>query len=227
MFALAALLWLSQAADAEVFTDHGQLFVREGERAGLRVGTVVELFDARGMGLGRARVSETYEALAKLEADPGQAKVARRARFGLISEPPLVGAEGAVVTQRPTPEQLDREPTPPPDAPPVQGDVVAERAEVGPSLDGGAAGGLFGEASVAGLGPMKRITVYNRSKLDWHRCEVRLPNNRRFKLGNLQAESSEGILWFRFEADGEERDVPLDSVTVRCSEGAGRFVFSM
>ncbi len=227
MFALAAALWLSQAADAEVFTDRGQLFVREGERAGLRAGAVVDLYDARGNPLGKARVGEVYEALAKLEADPGQAKVARRARFGTISEPPLVGAEGAVVTQRPTPETLDREPAPPPDAPPAQGDVVAERAEAGPSLDGGDPGGLVGEASVAGLGPMKRITVYNRSKTDWHRCEVRLPSNKRFKLGTLQAESSEGILWFRFEVDGVERDVPIDSVTMRCSEGVGRFVFSM
>jgi hypothetical protein len=224
VIALAVLVTLSQAADAEVFVDHSQVYVREGERAGLRAGNVVELLDASGKTVGKARVGEAYEALAKLDVDAkSELAKAKRARFGGISEPPLVDTSGQVVSeQQKRPEDLDR----PPDEPgaPYAGDVVAERAEVG--VDGGS-GGMVGGATVNGFGALKRITVRNDSKFDWHACEVRLPTNKRYRLGTLQADSSEGILWFRFDADGVERDVPVDSVLMKCSEGWARFEFGL
>jgi len=227
VIALAVLLTLSQAAEAEVFTDHSLIYVREGARVGLREGKVVELFDAKGKPLGKARVEESFEAMARLAVDPASPLAkAKRARFEIISEPPLVDTSGQVVTNQKVPEELDREQPDESAAPAAAGDAVAERVEAGPGLDGGA-GGLVGGASASGFGSLKRITVRNDSKYDWHGCDVRLPNGRHYRLGELGADSSEGILWFRFDADGVERDVPLDSVLMRCNEGTGRFVFDL
>lgn len=224
MFALAVLLTLSQAADAEVFVDHSQVYVREGERAGLRAGNVVELLDARGAVIGKARVAEAFEALARLDLDQKSPMAkAKRARFGGISEPPLVDTTGSVVTDSKRPEDLDREQR---GGVPYQGDVTAEREEAGPGLDGGSPG-MLGSASVNGFGALKRITVRNDSKFDWHACEVRLPTNKRYRLGTLAAESSEAIMWFRFDQDGVERDLPIDSVLMKCSEGWARFSFDL
>ncbi len=224
MIALAVLLTLSQAADAEVFVDHTQVYVREGERAGLRSGNVVEVLDAKGRVLGKARVAESFEALARLDVDPkSELAKAKRARFALISEPPLVDTSGSVVTDVKRPEELDREQS---GGVPYSDDVVAEREEAGPGLDGGSAG-MLGSASASGFGSLRRIIVRNESKFDWHACEVRLPNNKRYRLGTLGADSSEGILWFRFEQDGVERDVPIDSVLMKCSEGWARFAFDL
>ncbi len=212
MIALALLLTLSQGADAEVFVDREVVYLREGSRAGVKPGDVVELLDAKDNLVGKARVGEVYEALAKLEVAPAAAAKVAKGRFGVISQPPLVGAEGQVAAQAPAGTEAH--------AQPGSGDELAAPSAAGPRA-------LVGAASVAGVGPLKRIKVYNRSKVDWHGCDVRLPNNRHYRLGNLQADSSEGILWFRFEADGVERDLPLDSVAVKCTEGAARFVFEM
>jgi hypothetical protein len=86
---------------------------------------------------------------------------------------------------------------------------------------------LRGRASAAGVAKLRRITVYNDSGVTWRNCDVRLPNNKRYVLSQLAPRSSEGIMLFRFNQDGVERDLPTTYVDVRCSNGEARFPLAM
>jgi hypothetical protein len=86
---------------------------------------------------------------------------------------------------------------------------------------------LKGHATINGIGPAKRISLSNDSKIDWSKCDVRLPDNRRYQLATLKAGDSEGISLPHFAQDGTAYDKPLDSVSVTCTEGSARFNFSM
>ncbi|HZI13930.1 MAG TPA: hypothetical protein VE153_26415 [Myxococcus sp.] len=86
---------------------------------------------------------------------------------------------------------------------------------------------LRGRASASGVAKLRRITVYNDSGVTWRNCDVRLPNNKRYILAQLAPRSSEGIMLFRFNQDGVERDIPTTYVDVRCSNGEARFPLAM
>ncbi|MFT3840067.1 MAG: hypothetical protein QM723_23975 [Myxococcaceae bacterium] len=89
------------------------------------------------------------------------------------------------------------------------------------------AAGLVGHATIMGFGPAKRITVVNDSKTNWTKCDLRLPNNKRYQLAKLNAGDQEAISLPNFHQDGTEFDKPLDSLSVTCAEGAAKFNFSM
>jgi head-tail adaptor len=86
---------------------------------------------------------------------------------------------------------------------------------------------LRGRASASGVAKLRRITIYNDSGSTWRNCDVRLPNNKRYILTQLAPRSSEGIMLFRFNQDGVERDLPTTYVDVRCSNGEARFPLAM
>jgi hypothetical protein len=86
---------------------------------------------------------------------------------------------------------------------------------------------LRGRASASGVAKLRRITVYNDSGVTWRNCDVRLPNNKRYILTQLAPRSSEGIMLFRFNQDGVERDIPTTYVDVKCSNGEARFPLAM
>lgn len=86
---------------------------------------------------------------------------------------------------------------------------------------------LRGRASASGVAKLRRITVYNDSGVTWRNCDVRLPNNKRYILTQLAPRSSEGIMLFRFNQDGVERDIPSTYVDVKCSNGEARFPLAM
>ncbi len=79
--------------------------------------------------------------------------------------------------------------------------------------------GLKGRATLRG----PRLTLYNDSGSAWTECELRLPSNRRYILKSLAAHDSEGIMLLRFAQDGVPRDLPADSVKVKCDQGEARF----
>lgn len=87
--------------------------------------------------------------------------------------------------------------------------------------------GLRGRASASGVAKLRRITIYNDSGTTWRNCDVRLPNNKRYVLSQLAPRSSEGIMLFRFNQDGVERDLPTTYVDVKCSNGEARFPLAM
>ena len=108
--------------------------------------------------------------------------------------------------------------------------AATPKAGAGAGGSGGSApagAGLVGHAAINGFGPAKRVTLANDSKINWTKCDVRLPDNRRYQLAMLKAGDSEGISLPNFHQDGTQYDKPLDSVSVTCAEGSARFNFSM
>jgi hypothetical protein len=85
------------------------------------------------------------------------------------------------------------------------------------------ASALIGYATANGAGDLRRIVVYNNSPTDWHDCDVRLPNNRHFRMGDLEHGENDGVMLFRFDYDGAPPWPPFNGVTLVCREGVGRF----
>jgi hypothetical protein len=201
-YLLLALL----AADprvVEVFKDKGDTFIRAGTNRGLKVGAeVVILGDKIGdtdeyRAGGKATVLEVWETLARVSPDSEASK---------LKEIKLAKVGGAApAAAKPAP-------------------VAAAGAVEAPAA---AAPGLKGHAAFGGIGPAKRITLYNDSSAPWTNCELRLPNNRHYRMASLRAGDQEGVMITRFSQDGTELDRPLDSIAVRCDQGASRFSFSM
>jgi hypothetical protein len=100
-------------------------------------------------------------------------------------------------------------------------------AKTAAGTGGSAPAGLVGHATIMGFGPAKRITVVNDSKTNWTKCDLRLPNNKRYQLAKLNAGDQEAISLPNFHQDGTEYDKPLDSISVNCAEGGAKFNFSM
>ena len=106
------------------------------------------------------------------------------------------------------------------------------RASIGMALVSGLAlagsGSLKGHVKVLGFGPLtKKMILYNEGSTAWTQCELRLPNNKHYKLPKLDAADQERILFSRFVQDGTAYDKPIDSVTVKCAEGEAKFTFSI
>ena len=89
-----------------------------------------------------------------------------------------------------------------------------------------AKGALKGHAQIGGLGPVQRITIHNDGTVNWSNCELRLPNNKHYKMAALRGNDSDGIMITRFVQDGVEIDKPLDSMVVKCDQGSATFKFT-
>lgn len=71
---LAVLSLLCAEPSYELFTDKGDLFVRAGSKAGLKVGVEVNLLGEGGKVVGTAAVMEVWESLARLVPDEAAKK---------------------------------------------------------------------------------------------------------------------------------------------------------
>ena len=84
-----------------------------------------------------------------------------------------------------------------------------------------------GRVTANGAGNMRRIVIYNTSSVDWHDCDVRLPNNRHYRIGDLDGGDDDGVLLFRFEYDSTPAWPATNAVRVICREGMSLFPVSM
>ena len=76
-------------------------------------------------------------------------------------------------------------------------------------------------------GDLRRVVIYNTSNRRWHDCDIRLPNNRHYRIGDLDRGDQDGVMLFRFEYDGSPAWPAFNGVTVVCREGVGRFPLSL
>lgn len=203
-FLLLALL-AADPSTVEVFKDKGDLFVRAGTNRGLKVGTQLVILGEKIGDTeeyrtgGKAIILEVWETVARISPDEEARKLKEIKLARIPVAAPAPAAAESVAKGEPAP-----------------------KADAAP-----AANTLKGRASFIGVGPAKRITLYNDSSSYWTRCELRLPNNKHFLLPNLRPGDQESILYPRFKQDGAEVDRPLDWILVKCDEGQARFSFSM
>jgi hypothetical protein len=199
MTALIALLVLSQSPtiDAEVFVDRGETYIRAGEAHGLQVGIGLEVLDAKSRAsIGTAVVMEIWESLARVSLD---AKATSHPTLKVVRVSKAAEPLPALAVAEPLPA-----PAPlPPAQPPV-------------------ANALIGHVTTNGA----RLIIYNSSNRDWHNCDVRLPNSRHYRIGDLDAYRDEGVMLFRFEHDGTPY-TQSNWVTVQCREGVSRFPLNL
>ncbi len=202
---LLPTLALADASVVEAFKDKGEYFVKAGTRAGLKIGSEVTILgDQIGDSgeyrtAGKGTVLEVWENLARVNLDEEASKLkeVKHARVAKLA------------------------PKPAPSAPAGQ---AAAPAAPAPAPAGGK---LNGHAAINGFGPAKRITLFNDSKDNWTKCDLRLPDNRHYVMASLKAGDSEAVSLPHFSQDGTAFDKPLDSLSVKCNEGEGRFNFSM
>ena len=194
------LLLALLAADpnvVEVFKDKGDMFLRAGTNKGLKVGSEVVIL---GEKIGDTDEYRTAGKASVLEVWETLARISPDEEAKKLKEIKVakVGSSTPVAAANPPPAQTA--------AP---------------------AGGLKGHAQIGGIGPAKRISIYNDSTVGWTNCEIRLPNNKRYKFAAMKAGENDGIMIVKFAQDGIELDRPLDSVSVRCDQGSSNFRFSM
>lgn len=193
----------------ETFADKGDTFVRAGSNQGLKVGMTVTVLGPRigdteeRRRVGSATVMEVWESLARLAFD-GDALKETGPRFVKLEAPQKKSTATATASSGGT------APPPPPKAEEPTGAAF-----------------LKGHAELAGAGPIKRIMIYNDSGSGWNNCDVRLPTNLRYKMAKLRGGDHEAIFMHNFVQDGVELDRPIDHVTVKCTEGSGRFNFAL
>jgi hypothetical protein len=66
------------------------------------------------------------------------------------------------------------------------------------------------------------VTVFNRSKTTWTKCELRLPDNRHAFIDELEGGDEESINMMKFKQDGPELDQDDTWLRVRCAQGTAR-----
>jgi hypothetical protein len=71
------------------------------------------------------------------------------------------------------------------------------------------------------------LTLWNDESFDWTLCALTLPGGLNYALNQLRAGDHESIALSNFAQQGPEREVPRDSVTVRCTQGASKFLFPL
>ncbi len=209
MTLLVVSLVLAQASNVEIFSDRDETYVRAGTAQGLQVGQALNVTSKDGKPVGSAVTLEVWEALARVKLDEPAEKFHGPKRVQLGPAPQAEPEEQAGAQPKAEDEET-------PDA--EQGNDDDDSKPVAP-------GALRGRASAIGFWQGKRITVENASKTDWHHCKLRLPDRRRYELGDLASHDSEHVMLFRFEGgDGlfSSSDKPLDSIQVKCDEGATR-----
>lgn len=205
-----------------MFSDHGDHFVRAGSANGLTAGATIQVYDARRAWIGEGKVVELFESLAHVRVDrAGPAAVPAFATFkgGNKAEPaPAKVPVLAPPTKRaanltppiPSPQTTARAPAPTPAPTQVQDPALAPK-------------GIFrGEASIASFGPSKRITLYNTGTIAWTNCDLSLPNDSHYQMERMAAGASDGISLMRFKSNGPDREVPPTWLNVKCTEGTAR-----
>ncbi|PTL75582.1 serine/threonine-protein kinase [Vitiosangium sp. GDMCC 1.1324] len=211
----------------EVLEDHGQHYVRAGRLDGIRKGTELELVgppdsDGRRPSHGKAVVMEVSgDHLARLhldEAPPEGSKL-----FVPRAPEPAEERGNRRRPQRAAPAVA----SPAPERPSATVVPAAATAPVAPVVAAPAVQkSLKGRASLGGIGPLKRLVIHNMETRPWTACNLRLANNKQYKLTHLAAGDQESIAMARFRQDGEELDAELTWVDVKCAEGSARLGFS-
>jgi serine/threonine-protein kinase len=195
----------------EVMEDRGEHYLRAGRADGIVMGTEVQMVgppesDGRRPLYGVAVVMELKgERLARLR--PDKSPPAGSTLFASFTPEPKA-------KDKPRPSRREPARTPSPTAPATPPPPVVAEPEPEP---------LRGKAELSGFGPVRRVIVYNREQRPWTKCELRLPNNKRYLLDKLDAGDQNAIAMVKFRQDGVERDLELKSLTVTCAEGTARF----
>lgn len=181
----------------ELFVDRGETYIRAGAAQGLEVGASVDILGDR---MGDTDERSTVGTATVLEVWKNLARVSLDAAARSASG-----------------EKLAR----------VGGTHAGGSASARKTPTGRAPAGLSGKVSVSGVGPARRIVVHNTGATAWRRCDVRLPSNKHYVLEELEPDSSEGIMLWRFTQDGVQHDVPTTHVQVKCANGESRFPLSI
>ncbi len=192
----------------EVFVDRGETYLRAGTAMGLELGSMVIVWgdlipttkERRRAGTGT--VMEVWASLARINLDDAARadKAAKKYASFAAKQPP-----GAPLF----PPVAAVDALPPPPAPPA----------AAPS------GILRGRATYKGAGPWMVLALFNDEAFDWTKCTVSLPGNLFYSLSHLKAGDRESIALSNFVQQGPDREVRKDSVTVRCAQGASKFMF--
>jgi len=187
--------------NVEVFVDRGDTFVRAGTNHGVKVGVVLPVLGPaigntqERRTIGGATVIEVWETLARVSLDKAASSVPGPKLARIAAQPPP-----------PPPPEPPVAVTPPPPPPPTEVPAAA------PPLKGHAEMGAF-----------SRVWLYNDSATTWSNCELRLPNNTHFKIESIRGRENDKVRLGAFEPDGPLKDVPINSVTVKCDQGVGKF----
>ncbi len=199
------LLWMGApalASEVEVFVDRGELFVRAGAQAGLRVGDEVAILGARigetkeRRRVGSAMVMEVWPSLARIAPDRAAASDKTPRKYAALSTPEPVRSDAAASGL-----------TPPPPPPPAEEPT-----------------GMVGHAWFKGAGPWKLLMLYNDGASGWSRCNLRLqPGEMSYHLPSLRAGDHEAIALSNFSGERPEQDITRVAVT--CAEGSVTIVF--
>jgi len=210
-----ALLGVAAFADEpyEVFLDRGETYVRAGTAQGLELGAQVTIWGdliattTERRRAGTATVMEIWPSLARINLDEAARtdKTAKKlASFDAKRRP---------AAPPPPPAPAPTAGQPPPPAPPP-----AAPARLPNNV-------LRGHAAYKGAGPWMVLTLWNDEQFDWNKCSVSLPGGLVYTLKYLRAGDHESIALSNFVQQGAVKDVPKDSTTVRCTEGASKFLF--
>ncbi len=214
---LVALLGLAAFADEpyEVFLDRGETYVRAGTSQGLDLGAQVTIWGdliattTERRRAGTATVMEIWPSLARINLDEAaRADKTAKKLASFESKRP----KAAVPPPPPLPPSAA--------APPVAPAAVPTTAQT--RLPNNV---LRGHAAYKGAGPWMVLTLWNDEQFDWNKCSVTLPGGLTYTMKFLRAGDHESIALSNFVQQGAAKDVPKDSTTVRCAEGASKFLF--
>jgi hypothetical protein len=159
----------------------------------------------------------------------------RRAVYAFLQDPSFPASLGTLamaatevpVVQPPPPEVLvpgpPGPPMPPqPPLPPQPQPVYTPPVALAPAP----AGALIGRATLAGGLSPHRVYLYNDGQVDWTNCDLQLSNGLHYPMARLRAGRSDGIAYFKFIPRGPVVIAPVESITLRCAEGASTFPFT-
>jgi hypothetical protein len=203
----------------EVFVDRNETYIRAGSASGLELGSMVTIWGdlipttKERRRAGTATVMEIWPSLARINLDDA-AKSDKAAKKFATFEPKRRGGAAAQPTPPPAPPPAAAAPPPPP--PPAAAPKPAAPTP----------GGIIkGHARFKGAGPWMVLTLWNDEAFDWTKCQLSLPGGLIYTLNLLKAGDHESIALSNFVQQGPERDIPRESVTVRCLQGASKFLF--
>jgi hypothetical protein len=198
---LLPTLAFAEGTVVDAFKDKNEYYVKAGTKAGLKVGSEVVIL---GDQIGDTGEYRTGGKATVLEVFENLSRVSLDEEAAKQKEIKKARIAKSAAVSRP-----------------------AAATGTGGSAPAAGGAGLIGHATIMGIGPAKRISVVNDSKINWTKCDLRLPTNKRYQMAKLNAGESEGISFPNFHQDGVELDKPVDSITVNCAEGSAKFNFSM
>ena len=199
---LKARKMVSVGSVYEVFFDRGQVYLRAGSDEGVTMGARVQVVgpaeDGKRPLYAIGTAMEVTPHLTRLHTEVGP-KVLRGGGdlFGAYDGRAAVAAAPA--------QPADPAPAHPPAPPPAVSAVP-----------------LKGKAN---MGAFNRLYLTNSNDFNWTKCELRLPNNKRYTLGPLAAQAEDTVNLGRFVQDGVETEVEVNFVNVKCAEGSAKFFF--